>query len=344
MKRKKETVGAFLILAYALMFCLFSGSLFAAATDEERLIEGAKKEGKVVWYTTLTTMEADTMGKKFHEKYPFITAEVWRSGAEKVFLKIQSEAQAKRNVFDTVMITAAEGELMKRKGLLAKYQSPQRKFYPDALKDAEGYWTDLYMNLNVVAYNTKLVNPREVPKSYDDLLLPRWKNKMSMDTKAYEWFANMLKYRGEAKGLDYMKKLGEQNILFRTGRTLNAQMVAAGEVEIGIACYNQRIEEMKVKGAPVNWVGLDPVVPEIHPLAVSANAPHPNAARLLLDYLLSKEGQALIASFYRIPSRTDVDPIIPNLKKGLKIMTPSFDMVDNYERYTKLYRELLMKK
>ena len=167
---------------------------------------------------------------------------------------------------------------------------------------------------------------------------------MGMDTKAYEWFANMLKFMGEKKGLEYMKRLGEQNILFRTGRTLNATMVAAGEVEVGIALYNQRIEEMKAKGAPVQWLAIDPIIPEIHPLSVNAHAPHPNAARLLVDYLLSKEGQEVIASFYRIPSREDVDPIIPNLKKGLKIMSPSFEMVDHYDRYVKLYRELLMRK
>ena len=325
-------------------FYFFLALAVAASSEETALIEAAKKEGKVVWYTTLTTMEADAMGKKFKEKYPFIATEVWRSGAEKVMIRMQGEAQAKKNYADAVMITAAESELMRRKGLFAKYLSPERRFFPEGLKDTEGYWTDLYVNLNIVGYNTKLVAPKDVPKTYDDLLKPRWRGKMGMDTKAYEWFANMLKFMGEKKGLEYMKRLGEQNILFRTGRTLNATMVAAGEVEVGIALYNQRIEEMKAKGAPVQWLAIDPIIPEIHPLSVNAHAPHPNAARLLVDYLLSKEGQEVIASFYRIPSREDVDPIIPNLKKGLKIMSPSFEMVDHYDRYVKLYRELLMRK
>ena len=341
----KKIIVSFFLLSFFLWSAFSAVNAVAAASEETAaLIEAAKKEGKVVWYTTLTTMEADTMGKKFKEKYPFIATEVWRSGAEKVMIRMQGEAQAKKNYADAVMITAAESELMRRKGLFAKYLSPERRFFPEGLKDTEGYWTDLYVNLNIVGYNTKLVAPKDVPKTYEDLLKPRWRGKMGMDTKAYEWFANMLKFMGEKKGLEYMKRLGEQNILFRTGRPLNATMVAAGEVEVGIALYNQRIEEMKAKGAPVQWLAIDPIIPEIHPLSVNAHAPHPNAARLLVDYLLSKEGQEVIASFYRIPSREDVDPIIPNLKKGLKIMSPSFEMVDHYDRYVKLYRELLMRK
>ena len=322
----------------------FVALLVSPAWAADALLEAAKKEGKVVWYTTLTTEEADLMGKKFHEKYPFIEIDVWRSGSEKMLLKIEAEAQAKRHNVDVIMITGAENEILKRKGLLARYLSPHRRFFPEGFKDKDGYWTDLYINLNVVGYNTRLVQPREIPKTYEDLLAPRWKGKIGMDTKAYEWFASMLKFMGEKKGMEYMKKLGEQNIVFRTGRTLNAEMVAAGEVEIGVALYNQRIEEMKAKGASIDWVGLKPIFAELHPLSVYAYAPHPNAAKLLVDYLLSMEGQKLIASFYRIPSREDVDAIIPHMKRGIEYLVPSLDIVDRYDYYTKLYRQLLMRK
>lgn len=345
--KSKGAVILVVIFSFIFWSLWCGGKAVAAPSEEERtasLIEGAKKEGKVVWYTMLTAAEADMVGRKFKEKYPFIVTEMYRTGAENMVTRILAENQAKRYIFDALMITQAESEILKRKGLFAKYLSPQRKYYLESLKDAEGYWTDLYLNLNVIGYNTKLVSARDIPKTYEDLLKPRWKGKMGMDTKAYTLFASILKQMGEKRGLEFMKKLGEQNILFRTGRTLNAQMVAAGEVDLGIALYNQRIEEMKAKGAPVNWAAIEPVVPELHPLSISAQAPHPNAARLLIDYLLSKEGQELIASFFRIPSRTDVDPLIPAMKKGLKIMDPDFSMVDNYDKYTKLYRELLMRK
>ncbi len=345
--RSRTSIVSLAILCGILCAGLFVGRAVAAPAEDARkaaLIEGAKKEGKVVWYNMLTVVEANVVAKKFHEKYPFITAEMYRSGAENMMTKITAENQAKKYIFDVLMITAAESELLRRKGLFAKYLSPERKFFPENLRDAEGYWTDQYLNLNVIGYNTKLVSRQDLPKTYEDLLKPRWKGRMGMDTKAYNWFASVIKHMGEKKGLEFMKKLGEQNILFRTGRTLNAQLVGAGEVQLGIAVYNQRIEEMKEKGAPVEWLALEPVVPEIHPLSLSAHAPHPNAARLFLDYLLSKEGQEVIASFFRIPSRSDVEPRIPAMRKGFTIMDPDFSMVDQYDRYVKLYRELLMKK
>ena len=331
----------------SVMVCIlsFPHSALTAETDAEKaLVEGAKKEGKVLWYTAITANEAAILLNKFHEKYPFIETEMYRGGSENVLVKILTEASMKRHAWDVVLETGAESEILNRKGLYAKYQSPHRKFYDEGSKDAEGFWTDFYMNLNVICYNTKLVSPQEVPKTYEDLLAPRWNGKMGMDTKAYEWYYYVLRQMGEKKGLEFMKKLGEQNIAFRTGRTLNVQMVAAGEINLSITTYNQRVEAMRAKGASINWTAIEPVIPEIHPVAVSAFAPHPNAARLLVDYLLSKEGQTVIASFYRIPSRTDVDPIIPTMKRGLKIMKPSFGMVDNYDKYTKLYRETLMRK
>ncbi len=345
MKRNSGTFLAIVIISA--LFFFFSGRAMAASTEEERtaaLVAGAKKEGKVVWYTTMATGEADALFKKFNDKYPFLTTEMYRAGNEKLLLRVLGEAQAKKYVFDVAMPTGAESQILLRKGLFTKYMSPHRKFYPEESKDAEGYWTDLFMNLNVIAYNTKLVSARDVPKTYEDLLAPRWKGNMTLDTKAFEWFANVVKLMGEKKGLEYMKRLGEQNIQFRTGRSLNAQMVAAGEVKLAILCFNQRIEEMKEKGAPVNWVGIEPIVPEIHPLSISAHAPHPNAARLFIDYALSKEGQGLLASFHKITNRTDVELLIPSMKRGLKILPPDFSIVDDYERYAKLYRELLMKK
>jgi iron(III) transport system substrate-binding protein len=278
------------------------------------------------------------------DKYPFINVKFYRSGDVALLTKIFAEAQAKRNIVDIVDITGIGAEILRKRGLFAKYISPHWKFYSAGSKDPEGYWTDMYTNLNVIGYNTKLVSPKEVPKTYEDFLAPKWKGKIGMDTKAYYWFANILKVMGEKKGLDYMKRLAEQNIQFRTGRTLNAQMVAAGEVSIGIALYNQRVEEIKAKGAAMEWVAIEPVVPEIHPLLISANAPNPNAARLLVDYLLSREGQEVIASFLRIPSRIDVDPILPKLKKGIKVLPFDSGITDDYDRYIKLYREVLMKK
>ena len=312
--------------------------------EDAKILAEAKKEGKLVWYASMTVSECDKILRTFHDKYPFIETSIYRSGEENMMTRIMSETRAKKHVFDVVHIPVLNCETLKRKGFLAKYSSAQRQFAPEGTKDHEGYWTSIYLNLNVIGYNTKLVPPREVPKTWEELLAPRWKGKMGMDTKPFYWFGALLKMQGEKKGLEFMKKLAEQNIQLRTGRTLNTQLVAAGELSLGITLYNQRVEEMKAAGAPIEWLAIEPVIPDINPIAISANAPHPNAAKLFVDFILSREGQEIIASFYRIPNRSDMDPIIPRLKKGIKILPFDSTLVDDYERYIKLFREIFLVK
>ena len=221
----------------------------AAESEEQRtakLVEGAKKEGKLLWYTAANVMESEMILKKFKAKYPFIETQIFRANAEKLLIKLLSEHQAQKNIWDVTKVGGIRSVLLKQKGLFAKYISHQWRFISNDFKDPEGYWTSIYLGLLVTVYNTRLVTPKEVPKTWVDLLAPKWKGKMGMPTDSYEWFANMFKIMGENKGVEYMKKLAEQNIQFRPGPTLNSQLVAAGEVSIGIRLYPQRIEEMKM--------------------------------------------------------------------------------------------------
>ncbi len=345
-----KTIFRGILFSLCLLFIVLPyGKVSAAPSEAERadqIVEAAKKEGRLLWYGSLNLNDANQILSRFRSKYPFIVTDLYRAGDEAMLNRIFTEARADRHQFDAVLITDMGGELLKRKGLLAKYLSPERKFYPDGSKDPEGYWTDVYMNLNVVGYNTRLVLPHEVPRSWDDLLHPKWKGKMGMDAKAYMWFSYLLKTMGEKNGLAYMQKLSEQNIQFRTGRTLNTQMLAAGEVAVGITLYNQRVEEIKSKGAPIDWIAIDPqkVIPALHPVAISAHAPHPNASRLFVDFLLSIEGQQIIAELSGVPSRTNVEPMIPRLKKGLKILPFDPSIVDDDVRYVKLFREIFFRK
>jgi len=329
-----------------LFMCLlaFGDRAIAAQSDKDRtaaLVEGAKKEGKVVLYTTTAPTP---FLKRFKEIYPFLDVEVTRTGEDNILIKMLAEERAKKYVVDVAGLTLNTAELLKSKGLFVKYLSPQREYYPEVSRDPEGYWTDTFLNLNVLGYNTKLVSAREVPKSYHDLLDPKWKRRIGMDSKAFWWFANMVKVMGEKKGLEYMRMLGEQQLLFRNGRTLNTQMLAAGEMSVLITTYNYMVEELKAKGAPVEWVPLDPVIPELHPMAISTHAPHPYAAKLFVDFILSREGQEIMASTFRIPSRTDVDARVPKLKRGIKILPIDYSLFGDYEKNAKLYREILMKR
>src|SRR6185369_6931467 len=151
----------------------------------------------------------------------------------------------------------------------------------------------------------------------------------------YEWFGTTIKTMGEEKGIAYMRELAKQATL-RNGRTILAQLVAAGEFKGSLTAYSQTFEVMKPAGAPVDWVYLNPVYANIHPLGLAAKAPHPNAGKLFIDYLLSKRGQELIRSLNRIPDRIDTPPEQARFTEGI---TPAFapvEVIENFERYAKL--------
>ena len=159
-----------------------------------------------------------------------------------------------------------------------------------------------------------------------------------MEGKAYEWFFQMLRTMGEEKGIEFMKKLAQQKPMFRIGSNIIAQLVIAGEYPIGINTYATNVEMAKAQGAPVDWVPLHPVVGILHPIAVAAQAPHPNAAKLFVDFVLSKEGMGIMRSFKRIPSRSDVEADTPRLNRGFKIYPSDPQLADNYEKYVRLFR------
>ena len=320
------------------------GKAFSAQTEEvaPEIIEQAKKEGKLVWYATSSIEVARKMLDKFNEKYPFLQTEVYRTGSQGMLTKVLAEAQAKKSFSDVMMTPGGEGMTLKSKGLYAKYLSPQSRFFPEGFKDPEGYWTDAYTTMNAMIYNTKLVAPQDVPRSWNDLLQPRWKKKIGLDTKSFEWFGYMMKIMGQKSGLEYMRKLSEQDIQFNNaGRTLMSQLTAAGELTLALV-YREDVELLKDKGAPVDWAGFEPIIPSIHPLGINIYAPHPNAARLFIDFALSREGQDTWSRLYRVSSRPDVKPL--RLQKRPNVLTPDFTIIGDYQKYSKIYRDVLMKK
>ncbi len=305
-----------------------------------KLIEGAKKEGKMVFYSSLNVEDNNGLLKKFEEKYPFIKTELNRLTADRLLIRFQSEARAKKHAADVLLNGGARTYITKKEGLLMKYVSPESKFYGPGFKDPDGYWTDAYLNAHVLVYNTRMVKAQEVPRSHADLLKPQWTGKFVMVSKAYEWFLKILKLNGEEKGLEYFKQLAAQKPGFRIGSSQIADLVAAGEHPIGINTYSTNIEDLKARGAPVEWVPLDPVIAILHPLAISANAPHPNAAKLFVDYVLSKEGMMVLRGFKRIPSRLDVEPIIPRLTKGIKFHPSEPELAEEFDKYARIFQNL----
>jgi iron(III) transport system substrate-binding protein len=277
---------------------------------------------------------------QFRQRYPDIDAEYFRTGGPQLVERIFTEARAGRHLWDVFMNSAIYTHLLTEKNMLAAYESPEARFYRDGYKDRRGRWTSIYTNYAVAGYNTKLVPREEVPKTYADLLKRFWSGQIGMDAKSYEWFAVVARGLGEDRGMSFMRSLAKQNVQLRNGRELVAELVAAGEFKLALTAYSQNYETLKARGAPVDWVALDPVYANIHPLGLSSRAPHPAAGKLFIDFVLSKAGQELLRAQKRIPDRIDTPPNPARLIEGIRPVFGSADMYGDFNRYIKLFQEV----
>ena len=261
---------------------------WSQADHTKGLIEGAKKEGKVVWYTALSIQDAELLTKRFEQTYPFIKTETLRLVTDALLTKILTETKAGVYNADVIEIPGIAGNILKKEGLFDKYVSPESKAYPTSMKDSGGTWTSFFIHTLVLVYNTQLVKKEELPRTYEELINPKWKGKIVLRDEDFETFGMMLKVMGREKGLNFMRRLGAQGVDLRNSFTLAVQGVASGEIPLGMNLYGTHTEEFKKKGAPVDWVPMEFVLTTVEPLAVSARAPHSNAARLFLDFLLER--------------------------------------------------------
>jgi iron(III) transport system substrate-binding protein len=328
--------------AFIALLLVFWVSTAAVALAQDahtaNLIEGAKKEGSLVWYTSTSTEDIKRLFDAFNKKYPFIKTEFFNAGSARVLNRILNEARVGKVFFDLVSVRGVETHQLVKEGFIQPYLSPESAAYPQGFKDAKGYWVDYFDAYNIIAYNTKLVPKEHAPKSWDDLLDPRWKGKIAMDDEMYSWYAAMAVAWGRERAERFMKALAKQDIQLRSGQTLIAQLMAAGEFHMGMALAH-RIERMKEQGAPVEWVAtLDPITVSLHPIGVATKAPHANSAKLFIDFILSKEGQQLVLAIGRTPSRPGIDTKMQ--AKNLKLFPIPSALGESYNRYQKEFREL----
>jgi iron(III) transport system substrate-binding protein len=327
-----------LLLASAL--CSAALNLNLADATAQDVVGAAKKEGEVLLYLSTNLADANGMIQLFKSKYPFINVNFFRADNEKLLNRILTESTTGKFNGDAIMISSFEVRVLLQKKLLQKYVSPHSQFYPEGFTDKDGFWTSVYSIPRIIAYNTKLVRPDVAPKSFDDLLNPRWKGGIGLSDSAVLWYTGFLKYHGEEKGRDFMRKLAAQKPAFRDGESIITQLLAAGEFPLGIT-YSHQAATMKRRGAPVEWVRTaQPIVTGLKPIALSAKAQHPNAAKLFIDVALSKEGQELIKSFNRIPDRGDVTS---DLKEGTKLYPADPRWGDSYAKHVEEFREIFFK-
>jgi ABC-type Fe3+ transport system substrate-binding protein len=336
MKRKRFSLAGLIFSSCVAL----TGHFQTILASDDNVIAAAKKEREVSLYLSTNLTDANGLIQRFNQKYPFITVGLYRTENEKLLNRILTEASAGKFTADVILISSFEVRVLMRRKLLQRYLSAESQFYPEGFTDKEGYWTSVYSIPRVMAYNTKLVKADAAPKSYDDLLQPKWKDSVGLSDSATLWYAGFLKYYGEEKGREYMKKLSSQKPAFRDSETVITQLLAAGEFPLGLT-YSHQIGTLKKKGAPVEWIRtMQPIVTGLKPISLSSKAVHPNAGKLFIDFALSKEGQELIRSFNRIPSRGDVPS---ELREGIKLYPADPRWGDSYARYVEEFRQVFFK-
>lgn len=314
---------------------------YAGADRMQRLIEGAKKEGNLSIYTSAQSDDMGPLVAGFEKKYG-VKASVWRAGSEKVLQRAVTEARGNRHTVDIVETNGPELESLHREKIFQAVKSPlHASLIPAALRP-HGEWVGTRLNVFVQAYNTKLVKKEELPKTWEDLQNPRWKGRLGIEAEDQDWLAGVASDIGEARGVKVFKDIVAANgISVRKGHTLLTQLVVSGEIPFALTVYNYKAEQLKQKGASIDWLSIGPAIARPNGVGVARTAPNPHAAILFYDYELSEEGQRILAGRDFVPTNTKVET--PFSKLPMKFVDARM-MLDEYEKWTKLYEEIFAAK
>jgi ABC-type Fe3+ transport system substrate-binding protein len=331
-----------------------SGTNFFAQAQERpqlaKVIEGAKREGQLSLYGAFTgSLQAAPEGRRFldrfHEKYPFIELKFTNLSGIRLMPRIANEYRAGQYLVDVFATSAAYVYPMVKAGLMGKYHSPEREGIPNGFKDADGYWTSWFLPVYSVAYNTKLVAAQDAPRNYADMLDPRWRGQkvQLLESNMLRWVVGETERIGKEKTLAFLNRLAGQKPLFKSGggATLEAQLLAAGEFPVMFTATLHSIIELKEQGAPVDWVRMkEPLLAVPSLIGIAPRPPHPNAAKLYIDYVLSEEGQRLLSPAVRIPARKGVETSPPGLIKNLELYPVPPQGFDNFNEHQQLIRKI----
>jgi ABC-type Fe3+ transport system substrate-binding protein len=357
----RATIGLGIVLAAAGAAWLGTGPAQALSPEEilnytgpdreQVLIEGARKEGQVVLYSGMIVNQAlRPLTDGFMRKYPFVKMTYWRADSEELLQKISAEVRA-GNVVGDLFEGSGGGELAVEAGLTQPFVSPMLADYPKAYLDPKHHLAPTRLSYFSIAYSTKLIPPNKVPKTYADLLDPQWKGRMAWpyaNTGRHLFIMALRLAWGEDKAMDYLKKLATQNIVnFASGsaRAL-VDRVIAGEYPIAINIYAHHPLISAAKGAPVDSQLMDPVPSAAGTIAVTKGARHPHAAMLLMDFILSKEGQKILADAEYFPARADVPPspqlarLVPKQAGFTEQFVSPLDLKNNLESTDQIVQTL----
>jgi iron(III) transport system substrate-binding protein len=307
-------------LAFAALALLAGASVPARAADpawaDARVFEPARKEGSLVVYSSINEEEALPIWKRFEEQSG-IKVDYVRGSDAQLIGRMMIEGRAGRGAWDLVLITAAH---KLPPALLAQFDPPEAAHLFPAARDAGRRWYGFSANYNVPAYNTKSLQPSDLPQSYEDFAKRAdWAGRVVINEYDSEWVKALLEHYGEAKGRDLLRALGSTlKPAIVNGHLAVARAVGAGEYVAALTNYVNLTMNVKLAGAPTDFWPLDPIGVFYMQVSASAQAPHPNAARLAANFILSQEGQGLLARRGRIPSRPDVETNPPGVLTALQ--------------------------
>jgi iron(III) transport system substrate-binding protein len=338
---------------WALVFALSSATACAQAggTDnssiysyngpdrEQRLIAKAREEGTLALYTSMATTESARLALAFERRYG-VKVQLWRALSENVLQRALMEARGHRRAMDVVETNAPEVEALAREQVIAQFDSPHVADLPAWAIPSHRRWFSDRTNLWVTGYNTAKVKRDELPVTLAGFADPAWKGRLSLEATDYDWMYGVIDYMGEERGQEFFRQLSALKPELRKGHVLLAQLVAAGELPICLTIYSGNADSIKSKGGPIDWRPIEPLVGRPQALALASNAPHPHAALLFADFVLSPEGMQLLNDLGRVPSSRTQKTLLDQHKY---IMIDPVKATDEAPRWEKVWNELFLK-
>lgn len=312
MRSRRRLPRVLIALTMAVVAALATAQAPPAVTDAgadrmQKLVDAARREGELTLYTSTPVDDMKVMTDAFERKYG-VKTKVWRASSEKVLQRAVAEARAGRFDADVYDTNGPELEALVRERMLLPISSPAlADLLPEAVFPHRA-WVGARLVIFAFAYNTNLVKKSELPSSYEGFADPRWKGKLAIEADDADWFATVSGLLGEREAERLFRAIVANNgVSLRKGHTLLANLVAAGEVPLALTVYNYKAEQLKSKGAPIDWFVLPPAIARVNGLAVSARAPHPNAAMLWFEFVLGVEGQRLLLTREFVPTNRRVE-------------------------------------
>jgi iron(III) transport system substrate-binding protein len=310
---------------------------YAGADRAQRLIEGGKREGVLTMYSNAPTDDNAALVGAFEKKYG-IKVNLYRASSEEIRQRVLAETGARRFDVDFILDNAPAMEALAAEKLLAEVKSPALADVMPRAIPPHREWVGFCLNVLVQAYNTDLIKRAELPKSYSDLLDPRWKGKIAIAADDSDWFAGLMHELGEDVGLKLFRQIAASNgFSARKGHTLLTNLVAAGEAPLALTVFNYTAEQLKKRGAPIDWFIIAPLISMPNSIAVARTAPHPAAAVLMFDFMLSDAQKILADRDYVAVSRKIGSP----LDRDQLTVMDSAAVLAQGDKWERLYNQII---